>query len=130
MGDITGYLKESKLNISQTKITPENLAEMIDLIDKGTISSKIAKDIIVILLEKGGSPKEIVEKQGISVISDEGQLKEIIDKIISANPSEVEAYRSGKTKLFGFFVGQAMKQTQGRANPRALNDLVKQALEG
>jgi aspartyl-tRNA(Asn)/glutamyl-tRNA(Gln) amidotransferase subunit B len=129
MGDITSYLKENKLNITQTKLTPENLAEMLDLIQKGTISNKIAKDIIVTLLETGGSPKEIVEKQGMSVVSDEAQLKEIINKIIATNPESVEAYKSGKTKLLGFFVGQAMKETQGRANPQILNELIKQVLE-
>ncbi|MFA6989843.1 MAG: Asp-tRNA(Asn)/Glu-tRNA(Gln) amidotransferase subunit GatB [Candidatus Gastranaerophilaceae bacterium] len=129
MGDITGYLKENKLNINQTKLTPENLAEMIHLINEGTISNKIAKDIIITLLEKGGSPKEIVEKQDMGVISDEETLKEIISKIISTNPESVEAYKNGKTKLFGFFVGQAMKETQGKANPQVLNDLIKQALD-
>lgn len=128
MGDVTGYLKDQKLTINETKLTPENLSEMIGLIEKGTISKKIAKDIIVELLEKGGSAQKIVEDKGMSVISDEGALKEIIQKIIDANPGQVAAYKGGKDKLFGFFVGQVMKETQGRANPQAINKLLKEAL--
>jgi len=129
MGDVTAYLKDKKLNINETKLTPESLAEMIDLIEKGTISSKIAKDIIVDLLEKGGSPKKIVVEKGLSVISDEGQLRDIIKKIIASNQSQYEAYKSGKTKLFGYFVGQAMKETQGRANPQLINKIIQEELD-
>ena len=76
-----------------------------------------------------GLTKEIVEKQGLSVISDEGALKEICQKVVDANPSQVELYRGGRDKLFGFFVGQVMKETQGRANPQTLNKLLKEALD-
>ena len=81
-------------------------------------------------MKEGGSAKELVEKQGLSVISDEGALKDIIDKVITNNASQVELYRSGKDKLFGFFVGQVMKETKGRANPQLLNKLLKAALDG
>ena len=129
MGDVTAYLKDKKLIVSETKLTPENLAEMVNLIEDGTISNKIAKDIIITLLEEGGSAKQIVEKQGLSVISDEGELKAIIAKIIETNPNQVAAYKGGKDKLFGFFVGQVMKETQGRANPQSINTLIKEALD-
>lgn len=129
-GDITAYLKNNKLSISETKLTPESLVEMVDLIEKGTISNKIAKDIILELLEKGGSAKKIVEDSGMSVISDEGQLREIAQKIIDSNPGQVEQYKSGKNKLFGFFVGQTMKETQGRANPEMINDILRSLLDG
>ena len=128
MGDITGYLKENKLEIGETKLSPENLAEMISLIEKGTISNKIAKDIIVEMLETGAKAEEIVSKKGLSVISDEGELVAIVEKIINDNPNQVAAYKSGKDKLFGFFVGQAMKATQGRANPQLINDIIKKKL--
>ena len=87
------------------------------------------KQIVVTLLKEGGSAKSIVEKQGLSVISDEGALKEICQKVVDANPSQVELYRGGRDKLFGFFVGQVMKETQGRANPQTLNKLLKDALD-
>ena len=101
---------------------------MIKLIENGTISNKIAKEIIVELLEKGGNPKEIVDKKGLSVISDENELVAIVEKIINDNPNQVAAYRSGKDKLFGFFVGQVMKATQGRANPQIINEVLHKKL--
>jgi len=128
MGDITGYLKENHLLINDTKLTPENLAEMIQLIEKGTISNKIAKDIIVEMLETGAKANDIVSKKGLSVISNEDELVAIVEKIIKDNPNQVAAYKGGKDKLFGFFVGQAMKATQGRANPQLINDIIKKKL--
>ena len=80
------------------------------------------------MLEKGADPKEIIEKEGLSVISDEGAIKEIVDKIVSNNPAQVEQYKAGKTNLFGFFVGQVMKETKGRANPQIINKLLQDAL--
>jgi len=128
MGDITGYLKEKHLLVTETKLTPENLAGMISMIEKGTISNKIAKDIIVEMLETGAKADDIVAKKGLRVISDEGELIAIVEKIIKDNPNQVAAYKGGKDKLFGFFVGQAMKATQGRANPQLINDIIKKKL--
>lgn len=130
VGEITAYLKENNLNITQTKLTPESLAQMVELIGKGTISNNIAKKILPQMLENGHSPKEIVEKEGLSVISDEGAIKEIVAKIVDSNPNQVAAYRGGKEQLFGFFVGQVMKETKGRANPQVINKLLKDALNG
>lgn len=130
VGEITAYLKENNLNITQTKLTPEALAQMVELIGKGTISNNIAKKILPQMLENGRSPKEIVEKEGLSVISDEGAIKEIVAKIVDSNPNQVAAYRGGKEQLFGFFVGQVMKETKGRANPQVINKLLKDALNG
>lgn len=129
VGDITAYLKENNLNITQTKLTPQSLFEMVSLIEKGTISNNIAKKILPELLKEGGSTKEIVEKQGLSVISDEGAIKEIVASIITNNPAQAEAYRGGKEQLFGFFVGQVMKETKGRANPQVINKLLKDELD-
>ncbi|HSA06695.1 MAG TPA: Asp-tRNA(Asn)/Glu-tRNA(Gln) amidotransferase subunit GatB [Candidatus Gastranaerophilales bacterium] len=129
MGDITAYLKENKLNLNDIKLTPESLVEMIDLIDKGTISNAIAKKIIVSLMEKGGSAQKIVEEQGLTVISDEGQILEAVKKVIKENPGEVEKYKSGKTQVIGFFVGQIMKETKGKANPAVINKLFKEEME-
>ena len=80
------------------------------------------------LTKEGGSAKEIVEKQGLSVISDEGAIKELVNKIVEANPNQVAAYKGGKNQLFGFFVGQVMKETKGRANPQSVNKLIKERL--
>ena len=129
MGDIEAYLKETKITIDKTKLIPEFLAEMIDLIDKEIISNAIAKKIIILLMEKGGSPQKIVEEQGLTVISNEGQLLDIVKSVIQGNPKGVEKYKSGKTQLIGFFVGQVMKETKGKANPGLVNKLLTQELD-
>lgn len=128
MGEVTAYLKENKLTINETKLTPGMLKDLIELIENKTITNNIAKSLIIKLVENGGNVKEIVEKEGMGAISDTGALNKIIEDIIKANPNQVAQYKAGKEKLFGFFVGQVMKQTQGRANPAVLNDLIKAAL--
>ena len=128
MGEVAAYLKEQKLSINETRLTPENLVELISLIEKATISNNIGKQIIVEMMETGEKASAIVEKKGLSQISDTGAIKEIAQKIIDANPSQVEAYRGGKDKLFGFFVGQVMKETKGRANPQSVNQILKELL--
>jgi aspartyl-tRNA(Asn)/glutamyl-tRNA(Gln) amidotransferase subunit B len=129
MGEIAAYLKEEKLSINETKLSPENLVELVNLIEKGTISNNIGKQIIFTMLKEGTSASDIVEKQGLSQISDEGALKEIIQKVISSNSGQVNAYKGGKVQLFGFFVGQVMKETKGRANPKTVNELLKELLD-
>lgn len=129
MKEVTAFLKEEKLTIGQTKMTPESFAELIGLVTKGTVSNNIGKQIVVTLLKEGGNPAKIVEEQGLGTISDEGALRALAEKIVAENPSQVELYRGGRDKLFGFFVGQAMKATQGRAEPALLNKLLKEALE-
>ncbi|ACK65229.1 glutamyl-tRNA(Gln) amidotransferase, B subunit [Rippkaea orientalis PCC 8801] len=128
--DIAAYLNNNKLAIAEIVLTPQSLGELVQLIETGTISGKIAKEILPELLEKGGSPKELVAKKGMTQISDLGELEKIIDEIIAANPKELEKFRSGKTNLKGFFVGQVMKQTGGRADPKLTNQLVDQKLQG
>jgi aspartyl-tRNA(Asn)/glutamyl-tRNA(Gln) amidotransferase subunit B len=130
MGDIAAYLKENKLGIGEIALTPATLTELISLIDAGTISGKIAKDILPELLAKGGSAKELVESKGLIQISDTGALEKIIDGVLAASPKELEQYRAGKTKLLGFFVGQVMKQTGGRADPKLTNQLLASKLNG
>ncbi len=129
MKEIAAYMKEEKVMLEQTKLTPESFAQLINLVTSGAISNNIGKQIVITLLKDGGSAKDIVEKQGLSVISDEDSLKAIIDKVVESNPSQVQLYRGGKDKLFGFFVGQVMKETKGRANPQVLNKLLKEALD-
>ncbi|MBR6162952.1 Asp-tRNA(Asn)/Glu-tRNA(Gln) amidotransferase subunit GatB [bacterium] len=128
MKEVVTFLKDNKVEIEETKLTPESLAELVKMVKDGTLSNNIAKQVIVTILKEGGSPKEIVEKQGLSVISDESAIVEICKKIIADNPAQTQQYKSGKDKLFGFFVGQAMKATQGRANPEVLNRILKDEL--
>lgn len=125
MGDIAAYLNKQKLSITEIALTPTNLAKVITLIEKGTIGSNKAKEKLPELLA-GNSPDDIF--QGEEKISDASVLEPIIDQIIAANPKELEKYRSGKTNLKGFFVGQVLKQTAGRADPKLTNELVDQKL--
>jgi aspartyl-tRNA(Asn)/glutamyl-tRNA(Gln) amidotransferase subunit B len=129
MGDITAYLNEQKFKITDIPLTPEVLGELIALIADGTISSKIAKDILPELLTDGGSVKSLIQKKNLTILSGV-ELEKVIEQIIASNPKEVEQYRAGKTKLLGFFVGQVMKQTQGRAAPQATNELLTAKLSG
>ena len=128
MGEIAAYLKEDHIEVTDTKLTPENLAELIALIEKGTISNNIGKQIIIEMLKDGTKASVIVEKKGLSQISDEGAIKELVQKVVDAHPNEVEAYKNGKTNLLGFFVGQIMKETKGRANPKTVNQLLREII--
>jgi len=128
MGDITAYLKTEKKSITELPFTPGGLAELIGLIEKGMISSKIAKDILPELLEKGGNPQALVEEKGLIQMSDTGELEKLIDEVLAAHPEELAQYRAGKTKLQGFFVGQMMKKTGGRADPKLTNQLLQKKL--
>jgi aspartyl-tRNA(Asn)/glutamyl-tRNA(Gln) amidotransferase subunit B len=128
MGDITAYLKNEKLAIADIPFQPHELAELISLIDAGTISGKIAKDILPELLSAGGSPQKLVESKGLIQISDTGAIESAIDAVLAANPKELEQYRGGKTKLLGFFVGKVMKETGGRADPKLTNELLAKKL--
>ena len=129
-GDIAAYLNKNNLSIGEIALTPDGLAELVNLIADGTISGKIGKEVLPELLVEGGSAKALVEKKGLIQISDAGELEAIIDAIIAAHPEEVEKYRGGKTKLQGFFVGQVMKQTGGRADPKLTNKLLIPKLKG
>ena len=129
MGEIAAYLKEEKIEINETKLTPENLTELISLIEKGTISNNIGKQIITEMMQTGKTASKIVEEKGLSQITDENSIKEIVERVVNANPQQVEAYKNGKTNLLGFFVGQIMKETKGRANPKTVNELLKNILE-
>lgn len=128
MGEIAAYLKEEKLEINDTKLTPENLVELISLIEKNTISNNIGKQIIFDMLKEGTLASKIVESRGLSQISDTGAIKEVAQKVVEAHPNEVSAYKGGKVQLLGFFVGQVMKETKGRANPKAVNEILKEIL--
>ncbi|ANY67668.1 aspartyl/glutamyl-tRNA amidotransferase subunit B [Paenibacillus sp. BIHB 4019] len=129
MGDLLGYLNSNSLELSDVKITGQGLGEMIGLLEKGTISSKIAKTVFKEMLESGKLPQQIVEEQGLVQISDEGAIIAIVDKVIESNPQSVEDFRAGKEKAIGFLVGQIMKETKGKANPAMVNKMLLERLQ-
>ena len=124
MGDFARLLNEKEIEIDESKVTEENLASLIMLIDKGTISSKIAKQIFEEMFETGEKAEDIVNKKGLVQISDEGAIKEICQKIVDANPQSIADYKAGKDRAIGFLVGQVMKETKGKANPQIVNKLL------
>ena len=129
MGPIAAYLKEEHIEITDTKLTPENLANMLSMIDKGTISNNTGKQIIVDMMKDGTPAEKIVEEKGLSQMSDISAIREIVEGIVKNSPAQVEQYKSGKTNILGFFVGQAMKATQGKANPKVVSDILKELLD-
>jgi aspartyl-tRNA(Asn)/glutamyl-tRNA(Gln) amidotransferase subunit B len=129
MGDLLRFLNEDKRDIKECPIHPRSLAEMILIIEDGTISGKMAKDIIVEMYRTGKAPKTVIEEKGMVQITDEDALVKTIAGILAANPAQLEQYRAGKEKLFGYFVGQVMKATQGKANPQLINELLKKMLK-
>ena len=130
MSEVLKFLNEDKRDIRNCPIAARSLADMIALIEKGTISGKMAKDIIEDMYKTGKPPQDIIAEKGMVQITDEGELAKTIAAIIEANPNQVAQYRSGKDKLFGFFVGQVMKATGGKANPKLVNDLLQKVLAG
>src|SRR5699024_6173618 len=129
MGDVSAYMNKHLIELDDLKITPKSLAKMIQLIDDGTISSKIAKKVFAELVEKGGDPDKSVNEKGLVQISDEGQLIEIIKNILTENEQCVSDYKDGKKRALEFLVGQVMKATKGQANPQMVNKLLKQELD-
>jgi aspartyl-tRNA(Asn)/glutamyl-tRNA(Gln) amidotransferase subunit B len=128
MGDVLRFLNEDKKDIKACPVSPESLAEMILLIEEGAISGKMAKEVIEDMYRTGRGPRQIVEEKGLVQITDEGALKKAIEEVLAANPGQLEQYRDGREKLFGFFVGQVMKATRGKANPALVNTLLKKML--
>jgi len=118
------------IRAGDVRIRPPRLAALVGLLQKGTINSRIAKDVLAEALATGADPVEIVERKGLRQVSDASALEPIVDRLIAENPDKVRAYRSGKTALAGFFVGQVMRETQGRANPQLVQDLVARKLAG
>ena len=129
-GDIAAFIKSNRLSFDQLSFKPNELAEMLKMIDAGEISGKIAKEILPELLSKGGSPKQLVKERGLGMIGDPKVIEEIIDKLILSHPNEVESFRAGKKKLLGFFVGQLMKETKGKADPKLANQILNKKLQG
>jgi len=130
MGDLLGYLNANNQELSDVKITGQGLGEMIGLIEKGVISSKIAKTVFKAMIETGKAPQTVVEEQGLVQISDEGAIKQVVEQVVDNNPQSVADYKAGKEKAVGFLVGQVMKETKGKANPGLVNKLIVECLNG
>jgi len=128
-GDIAAYVKANRLSFDKVSFKPKELAEMLKMIDAGEISGKIAKDLLPELLSKGGSPKQLVQERGLGMIADPKVIEEIIDKLMINHPDEVESFKAGKKKLLGFFVGQLMKETKGKADPKLANQILNKKLQ-
>ena len=128
MGEVSAYLNSEKMELLETKLTPNNLAGMINLIADGTISSKIAKKVFKELIENGGDAKEVVEAKGLVQLSDPAQLLPVINDILDNNEQSIEDFKNGKGRAVGFLVGQIMKATKGKANPGVVNKLLNEEL--
>ena len=129
MGSLLGLLNAEGKSIDQSPISAPDLARLLKLIDDGTISGKIAKTVFDEMARSGKPPRQIVEEKGLVQITDTDAIDEMVARVISSNPKEVEAYKNGKTKLLGFFVGQVMKETRGKANPKMVNEILRKKLE-
>jgi aspartyl-tRNA(Asn)/glutamyl-tRNA(Gln) amidotransferase subunit B len=130
MGDLMGSLNAEGKDISESPVSAEELGELLDLIARGELSGKLAKEIFPKMFATGDSPRAIMDREGLRQISDAGALAVIVDEVVAANPKQVEQYKGGKTTVLGFFVGQVMKATRGQANPAAVNDMLKEKLGG
>jgi aspartyl-tRNA(Asn)/glutamyl-tRNA(Gln) amidotransferase subunit B len=128
MVELLRALNRDGLEVEQSRVTPENLAALLSLVDDGTISGTMAKGVFDAMYETGKTAAEVVREKGLRQISDEHALVAAIEEVLANNPTEVEEFRNGRDKLLGFFMGQVMKATQGKANPQAVNKLLREKL--
>ena len=128
-GELFALLNEKNLEISQSPISAQNLSKLVNLIKDGTISGKIAKSVFEIMSDGDTDPQKIIDEQGLKQQSDPKELEKIVDKVINENQEKVKEFKSGKDKLFGFFVGQVMKISEGKANPQLVNEILKKKLK-
>ena len=126
--ELFSLLNKNNLDLINSPVSAENLGQLIKLISTNEISGKIAKDVLEDMFSSGKTARQIVDEKGLQQVTDQGEIAKVIDEVIAENPKMVEQYLAGKDKLLGFFVGQAMKLTKGKANPKMLNDILKQKL--
>ncbi len=130
MGAFSAHLKNAGLEADQAFFSPEDMAELLKMIDEQVISGKIAKKVLDKVFESGKKPRQVVEEEGLLQISDQSELEAIVDQVIAENPDTVESYRGGKSKALGHMVGQVMKATRGKANPQLVNELLVKKIDG
>ena len=128
MGSLSATLKAESKSIEESPVPPERLAELLRLIDSGLISGKIAKTVFDEMASSGKAPETIVKEEGLAQITDSDSIAEAVKQVLAEHEKEVSDYKAGKTKLFGFFVGQVMKATRGKANPKLVNEILKEML--
>ena len=128
MGDFFAMLNEKKIELKDSPVSPENLGALVELVTQNLINGKTAKDVFEIMAETGDAPEKIVEEKGLRQVTDTGAIEAVIDQVLEANADNVAAYRGGKQTLFGWFVGQVMKASKGKANPAMVNELLKKKL--
>ena len=129
MGDLSAFLNKENLDIADSRVSHENLAKLIQRISDNTISGKIAKEIFEIMWDDNNDPDAIIEERGLKQVTDSSEIESLVDKILEDNPNQLSQFRSGKEKLFGFFVGQVMKASGGKANPSQVNEILKSKLK-
>lgn len=126
--DLMGYLKNEKITLAECKVTPEKLAQLVDLLEKGVINNKAAQEIFALIAKTGKSPAELVKEHGFEQIQSTDEIEKIIKQVLEQHPAQIAEYKSGKEKMFGFFVGQIMQKTQGKGNPKIIQELLKKLL--
>ncbi|MCL2491385.1 MAG: Asp-tRNA(Asn)/Glu-tRNA(Gln) amidotransferase subunit GatB [Coriobacteriia bacterium] len=129
LNDLSAHLNATEETLETIKIAPAHIAELVELVDSGEISSKQAKEVFAAMLEAGQMPKVIARERGLKQVSDTGVIEAAVDSVLAAHPDKVEAYRGGKVGLIGFLVGQVMRETQGQANPSLVNEILTQKLK-
>ena len=127
--ELTGRLNKEDKSLGESPVAAIQLGELVKRIADNTISGKIAKQVFDVMWQSGESPDEIIEAQGLKQITDEGAIEAMVDEVIAANPEQVEQFRAGKAKVMGFFVGQVMKASKGKANPQQINALLNAKLK-
>jgi aspartyl-tRNA(Asn)/glutamyl-tRNA(Gln) amidotransferase subunit B len=130
MGEYLAHLNAAGLEAGHGHVTAERLAKLVKLVADGTVSTSSGKDVFARMIAERAEPEEVVEKHGLGQISDTAELEAAVARVVADNPAQVEQYRGGKQQVLGFFVGQAMKATGGRANPQLVNELLRKALDG
>ncbi len=127
--NLLGYLKDKKIKLIECKVTPEKLAEIVQLLQEGVINNHAAQQVFEIVAQTGQEPKEVVEQKGLKQVGSVEELEKIVLEIITENPKQVEQFKAGNERLFAFFVGQSMKKTQGKGNPKVIQELLKKHLQ-
>ncbi len=129
MGELSAELNKENLHILNSKISAKQLGQLIKRIEDSTISGKIAKDVFEKMWSSGDEVDAIIEKEGLQQVTDLSEIESMVDRVINENPDQLKQYLSGKDRLFGFFVGQVMKESQGKANPAQVNEILKEKLK-
>ncbi|RME12493.1 MAG: Asp-tRNA(Asn)/Glu-tRNA(Gln) amidotransferase GatCAB subunit B, partial [Aquificota bacterium] len=130
LNDLLGNLSEAGKDIENSTVSPQSLAELVKLIREGVLSSRLAKEVLKEMVSTGKEPSKIVEEKGLRQVSDEDTIRAMIEEVVKENSREVERFRAGEEKVFGFLVGQVMKKAKGKANPQVVNRLLREMLTG